>query len=338
MTVAVFGAGSIGCYVGGRLAGAGADVVLVGRERLAQEVAAHGLRITDWQGADLAVERVRYETAAHAAAGADLVLVTVKSAATARAAEELAGALGPDAVVISFQNGLRNAETLRHGLPGRTVLTGIVQFNVVHRGEGAFHAGTEGGLEVEDHPALAPYLELFDRAGLALERHRDMLPVQWAKLLLNLNNPVNALSGLTLKAQLSQRPFRRCVALAQAEALRLLAADGTTPAKLTPLPPRWIPRLLGAPDALFTRLAGQMLAIDPHARSSMLDDLDAGRPTEVDHLNGEVVRLAERLGRTAPVNTRLVELVHQAEDGGRRGWSGPDLYDELRAAAGTRVR
>ena len=77
MTVAVFGAGSIGCYVGGRLADAGADVVLVGREWLAQEVAAHGLRITDWQGADLAVERVRYETAAHAAAGADLVLVTV---------------------------------------------------------------------------------------------------------------------------------------------------------------------------------------------------------------------------------------------------------------------
>ncbi len=333
MTVGVFGAGSIGCYVGGRLAGAGAEVVLVGRETLADEIRRHGLRVTDWQGTDVRVGEVRYETTPQALAGAELVLVTVKSAATAEAAEQLAGVIGPGTTVISFQNGLRNAGTLREGLlPGRTVLTGMVQFNVVRRGEGVFHAGTEGGLEVEDDPALAPYLELFERAGLRLERHRDMVPVQWAKLLLNLNNPVNALSGLPLKAELEQRAFRRCAALAQAEAIRLLSAADIKPAKLTPLPPQWIPRLLGAPDVLFTRLAAQMLAIDPLARTSMLDDLEAGRPTEVDHLNGEVVRLAEKLGRTAPVNARLIELVHKAENGGRTGWTGSDLYDALRSA------
>jgi 2-dehydropantoate 2-reductase len=332
MTVAVFGAGSIGCYVGGRLAGGGADVVLVGREAVAREVGQYGLRVTDWQGADVRVDEVAFATTPEAVAGAELVLVTVKSGATETAAEQLAEVVGDDTTIVSFQNGLRNAETLRTGLPGRTVLTGMVQFNVVRRGEGVFHAGTEGGLEVEDHPALAPYLDLFERAGLALERHRDMVPVQWAKLLLNLNNPVNALSGLPLKAELEQRAFRRCAALAQAEAIRLLDAAGIKPAKLTPLPPRWIPRLLTAPDVLFTRLAAQMLAIDPLARTSMLDDLEAGRPTEVDYLNGEVVRLAERAHQTAPVNARLVELIREAENHGRRNWSGSDLYDALRSA------
>lgn len=107
---------------------------------------------------------------------------------------------------------------------------------------------------------------------------------------------------------------------------------GIEPARLTPLPPGLMPRLLGVPDAIFGRVAKRMLAIDPHARTSMLDDLDAGRPTEIDHLNGEVIRLAERLGRTAPFNARLVELVHAAETGGRRHWPAPDLLAALRRA------
>jgi 2-dehydropantoate 2-reductase len=280
----VYGAGSIGCYVGGRLVAGGADVVLIGRERQAAEVAGHGLRLTDWQGTDLAVPRggVRFETSPKGADGAGLVLVCVKSAATAAAAAELAEVVPADAIVVSFQNGIGNTDVLR--------------------------------------------------AGLVLHQHDDMPPVQWAKLLLNLNNPVNALSGLPLKAELSQRGYRRCLALAQAETIRLLAAAGIKPARLTPLPPKLMPRLLGVPDALFARLARRMLAIDPHARTSMLDDLEACRLTEIDYINGDVVRLAESLGRSAPVNAKLVALVHQAESGGRRQWSADDLYAELRNA------
>ena len=335
MRICVYGAGSIGCYVGGRLLAGGADVVLVGREPMAAELAEHGLRLTDWQGADLRVppDRVRFETGPKGAEGAELVLVCVKSAATGSAAAELADVIAEDAVVVSFQNGMRNPDVLREALPGRTVVPGMVQFNVVHRGGGAFHAGTEGGLDVERVAGLQAFAAHFEAAGLPLHQHDDMPPVQWAKLLLNLNNPVNALSGLPLKAELSQRGYRRCLALAQTETLGLLAAAGIEPARLTPLPPRLMPRLLGVPDALFARLAKRMLAIDPHARTSMLDDLEAGRPTEIDHLNGEVVRLAESLHRPAPVNARLVELVHAAEATGRRRWPADDLFAELRRAA-----
>ena len=335
MRICVYGAGSIGCYVGGRLAAGGADVVFVGREPMAASVREHGLRLTDGQGADLIVppDQVVFATTPDAAADADLVLVCVKSVATARAADELAAVIPSDALVISFQNGIRNTEVLRSRLPGRTVLPGMVQFNVVHRGDGAFHAGTEGGLDVERVAGLSAFAKDFEDAGLELHQHDDMPPVQWAKLLLNLNNPVNALSGLPLKAELSQRGYRRCLALAQTETLGILDAAGIEPARLTPLPPTLMPRLLGVPDALFARLAKRMLAIDPHARTSMLDDLEAGRRTEIDHLNGEVVRLAETHGRTAPVNARLVELIHEAESGGRRHWPAPALLADLRSSA-----
>ncbi len=308
---------------------------LVGRPRLAAELDNHGLHLTDYRGADLRVDRsaVHFATTPAAAADADLVLVTVKSAGTAQAGSELGAVLKPDAVVLSLQNGIGNAQVLRQSLPRHTVLDGMVPFNVLNRGCGAFHQGSEGDLAAADHAALRAVQPLFDLAGLPLQLYADMLPVQWAKLLLNLNNPVNALSNRPLKEQLSQRAFRRCVALAQREALALLDAAGIRPARLTPLPAHWIPAMLSLPDAAFRVAANRMLRIDPLARSSMWEDLQAGRQTEIDWLGGEVLRLAERLGRAAPVNSRLMDLIRQAEHGGRREWSGEALLAELREAA-----
>jgi 2-dehydropantoate 2-reductase len=326
--IAVYGAGGIGCYVGGRLAATGTPVTFVGRPRMAREVAEHGLRLTDYLGADLRVDDVRFETTPAGAADADLVLVTVKSAATPGAADELAAVLKPGAAVVSFQNGIRNGEELRTRLPDQVVLTGMVPFNVLNRGGGAFHQGTEGKLDVQRDPALAPYAEAFERAGLPLTQHDDILPVQWSKLLLNLNNPINALSDLPLRDELSQRAYRRCLAAAQAEALGLLDAAGIRPAQLLAVPMHRFPAVLRLPDFLFRRLASKVLAVDPLARTSMWEDLEAGRPTEIDYLNGEVVRLASSLGKDAPVNRTLVELIRTAETD-RRSWSGPELLREL---------
>jgi 2-dehydropantoate 2-reductase len=257
----------------------------------------------------------------------------VKSAATPEAARELASVLRPGTPVVSFQNGIDNAATLRAELPQALVLAGMVPFNVVHRADGGFHQGSEGALKAQQHAALASFLDAFARAGLPLQQHADMRAVLWAKLLLNLNNAINALSNQPLLRELAQRDYRRCLALAQREALQLLEAARIPLAKLTPLPMRWVPALLTLPDGLFQRLFARMLTVDPLARSSMLDDLDSGRRTEVDWLCGEVVRLAQSLQRKAPVNARLAELVHAAESGGQRDWPAAALLAELLAAA-----
>lgn len=334
-SIAIIGAGSIGCYVGGRLAAAGAQVTLIGRPRIGDSIAEHGLHITDYLGYEqrLALsDTLKFSEDLSAAHDADLLLICVKSAATAEAATELAAQLKPTALLISLQNGLSNADTLRHYLPQQTCLAGMVQFNVLNLGNGHFHQGSEGGLECEANAATTALMPLFKQSGLGLQQPQNFLAVQWAKLLLNLNNPINALSGLPLKQELSQRDFRRCLAAAQSEALQLLTQADIQPAKLTPLPPHWIPKLLTVPTWLFKLLANKMLAIDPLARSSMWEDLEAGRATEIDYLNGEVVRLATQLGRTAPINSKLIELIRAAENGGNRQWQAADLLQALRSA------
>jgi 2-dehydropantoate 2-reductase len=332
--ICIFGAGSVGCYVGGRLAAAGARVRFIGRERFGAAIAAGGLRVADYRGADFLLPpgSVDYRTDPEVLADATLVLVTVKASDTAAAAGVFAEHAPPQAIVISFQNGIGNEEILRAALPGRTVLAGMVPFNVVQLPGPTFKQATQGALDVEDNAALTPFLPAFAKAGLPLVRHASFRPVQWGKLLLNLNNAVSGLSGLTLREELSQRAYRRCLAMAQREALTAMKAAGIRPARLTALPPGLVPWLLGLPDWLFLRLAGSVLEVDPAARSSMIDALDAGRRTDVDWLNGEAVRLAGRQGMPAPVNRRLVELVHEAESGQRRRWSGPELLKELRSA------
>jgi 2-dehydropantoate 2-reductase len=321
--IGIFGAGAIGCWMGGRLASGGADVVLVGRPRVMAEVA-DGVRVSDVEGAPR-VGRVRTATAAAALADATIVIVTVKSKDTTQAARELAPIVR--CPVVSLQNGVRNAAMLAAELPGRRVLAAMVPFNVVRRGPGEYHratGGKSGALAIEDVPEAAELVAACAAAELAIHTTRDIASVQWAKLLFNLNNALNALSGLPLAEQLSQRAYRRCFAACQREALAAMRAAGIHPAKLSAIPPSWMPRLLSLPDAIFTRLARSVIAVDPAARSSMSDDFAAGRETEIDYLQGEVVALAARAGTAAPVNARVIELVR----GPRRAWSA----DEMAAA------
>jgi len=317
--IAVFGAGLIGLHVGGLLAQV-ADVVLIGRtSRLAALDA--GLRLTDVDGLNVTVSpgALARATAPEALAGADLVLVTVKSLGTAEAATAIAAHAPHAALVISLQNGVSNADMLRAALPGRSVLAGMVPYNVAERAPAHLHRGTGGRIVLEAAPVLDRWLPLFPSAGLDVETSTDIVAVLWGKLLVNLNNAINALSGLSLMAQLRQRDYRRAWALSLSEGLRLVRAAGIVPADPLPIPLKHMPQILRLPDALYRHVVSAASAgkakVDPHARSSMADDLARGRPTEIDSLQGEIVRLANRLNRAAPVNARLIDLVRAAESG-----------------------
>ncbi|MFT7723584.1 MAG: 2-dehydropantoate 2-reductase [Roseateles sp.] len=331
--ILVMGAGSVGCFIGGLTQLAGVPVHFVGRPRVLAHLRRHGLRLTDLDGLDRHIPppQLRLHEDIPAGLRPDLVLLCVKSGATAEAATALALTMPEGTDVVSLQNGIANTPAARALAPRLHWHAGMVPFNIAELAPGHYHRGTTGSLAVEGDAAdaaLAAWQTALARAGMALTLHADLAPVQWGKLLLNLNNPVNALSGRPLRDQLLQRGYRRVLAALQEEALDLLDAVQRPVAQLSPLPPRRLLMLLRLPTPIFRLAAARMLRIDAQARSSMADDLAQGRRTEIDVLCGEVVRLAGNLHRTAPLNARMQALV-EAQAKRRRTYTPRELLQAL---------
>ena len=321
------GAGSVGCFIGGAWQAAGCRISFLGRERVQREIADHGLGLSDFAGwrMRLAHDVVDFATKPAILGKADIILLCVKSSGTWDAAREIGRHAKKGTTIVSFQNGVSNAETVAAKLPHFKVLQGMVPFNIAHLGEGRWHKGSSGNLVAEEHEVTQAIAARVGTGPARLDLAKNMKAVAWGKLLINLNNAVNALSGQTLLDQLGKRDYRRVVAASIVEALELLQQAGIEPAQIGPVPPKLLPHAVGAPDFVFKNLFLRVQKIDAKARSSMADDFAAGRETEIDYLNGEVVRLARSLGRDAPVNSAIVELVKQRELGVEHAWSPEEL-------------
>ncbi len=312
MKIVIAGAGSIGCYCGALLASAGHDITLLGRARVLDAIRESGLTVTDFSGLrqTIPADRLTLSEDPGVLASAEIVIVTVKSGATAEMADLIAENAPETVPVLSWQNGMDNARTLRTALPGRDIRAGMVPFNVVPTDPGSYHRATSGDIVIETGPCdLAQHL---GNPDLPVSETDRIEAVQWGKLVINLNNALNALSGLTLREQLLDRNWRRVMAAQMAEALAVLNSAGNPVASTTPLPAWMTPHILRLPTPLFTRIAARMLTIDPSARTSMAYDLMADRPTEIDSLQGEIMRLGKKHGVATPICTRVSSLIKQS--------------------------
>ncbi len=340
LKVGIFGAGAVGSYIGGKLATEGLEVVLFGRARAMADLEASGLFLQDMNrpSVKVATGKLALRSEASALANCGVVLCCVKSAQTAEAASILAGVLPPGAIVVSMQNGVGNADELRKGLTrGPSVLGGIVGFNVVSLPGGTFQRATTGALVIEASadPRITELARGLTAGKLEVELTRDIRAVQWSKLIMNLNNAIGALTDAPTRELIFGKGYRRILAAVMAESLTVLRAAKIRPARLGPLPPRLFPLMLRLPTPLLRIVAGAQLKIDPEARSSMWQDVSRGRLTEVDYLNGEIVRLAASCGARAPFNQRIVELIHDVEKKGEGSpkLSADALWEQLTSAS-----
>ncbi len=312
--IVVLGSGSVGTYIGGRLLDSSAQVTFVGRERLINGIQRAGLTIRDCFGYykhHLAAD-VRVTGHEETLSTADIILVTVKSKDTEQAAKAIKTFAKPNAVVVSFQNGVRNAETLT-SICNQQVLSGVVSFGAIWKEDATFQQTTGGDLFLESRDGLEQALQAYcDEVNFPISLSNDMKNIQWSKLVINMNNGINALTGVPLVKGLESKHYRRAIAKCMNEAISIINKAGIRLIPLNSTPVKLSPLILQLPTPLFKILAGAILRMDADARSSMLDDLEQGREPEVDYINGEIVRLAKSIGLSAPINERVIDLVKAA--------------------------
>lgn len=319
MQVLIYGAGSTGCYLGAQLSISGFAVSLLLRKRVENELRkASGITLSNYLGKTH--KAVAFNTLTQLNASEqnfDLCLVTLKChhLNEPQVVRDLIKLSQEGCLLIFMQNGLGSLENLKDKLQRGTCFSGITSYNVVSLGEGKFHQGTEGAAQLPRHEKTEAIESALLKHNFAVELNGDMQAIINGKLLLNLNNALNALSGLPLKQQLETRKWRRVLAAAMVEWLNICKAQTQSLKISAPIKPKWLPSMLRLPTPIFKIVANKMLTIDPQARSSMWEDIQNGRKTEIEFLNAEVARLGQKFSIATPVNLAISEQLQSLEAG-----------------------
>ena len=298
MKISIIGSGAMGSLFGGGLSRVGHEVVLydVYREHV-EAVNANGLAIEDAASGAVTVAHPRASTDPGAVTGSDVLVIFVKSTTTEQAAAQFSGLAGRNTIVLTLQNGLGNEAILRKHFGDSRTAAGVTSQGATflgpgrirHAGKGPTHMSMADGMNGK----LTPFAEALSSAGFETHLENDVASLVWSKLVINVGiNALTALTGRQNGRLLDLEETRSLMADLVAEAVAVAKAKGIALTYADPL------------AAVFD-VAKKTAA----NRSSMLQDFDRNRATEIDVMNGAIVREAAALGIPVPVNAAVTRLV-----------------------------
>jgi 2-dehydropantoate 2-reductase len=297
MRIGIVGAGAIGLTFAAGLSRAHDVVLLARRSAVAETIARDGVTIEF--GDDVRNARVRATTDAAALADREALIVAVKTYSTAEALAPLRGVLASRALVATIQNGIDNADVVRAALPGARVIAGTTQQGVVRLGDGRVRSVNEGTTIFARDDAAAPtsdgLAQAFASAGLDARVADDVDLILWRKLVIVAAiNPLGALTSRTNGAVVTDDDLVPLAEALCAEAAAVARAEGVDPGEA------------------WETVAAAARATAAN-RNSMLQDMDAGRPTEIDAISGAILRRAQARGIAVPVTATMLRLVRARE-------------------------
>jgi 2-dehydropantoate 2-reductase len=303
--IAVVGAGAVGCFFGGQLARAGQPVTLIGRSGHVDAIRRDGLWIEseDFCGAI----PIRASESIIDAANADLILVSVKSTDTVAIAKQLAPILKPDALILSLQNGVDNCDRLRpyvsHAAFPSVVYVAVGMQGpgrVKHFGRGELIIGDpQPSSQSESQEPLHAIARVFESAGVPCLVSAEIKRALWKKFLVNCTyNGISAIGQMPYGQMMKIPEIRLLIGALTEEFIRVARAEGVDLSQ---------EEAAAANESIAKTMPGQ--------RSSTAQDLARGKPTEIDYLNGVIVRFAQRHGIAAPTHYTIHSLVKMLESG-----------------------
>ncbi|MBT8507069.1 2-dehydropantoate 2-reductase [Methanomicrobiaceae archaeon CYW5] len=299
MRIAVLGAGAVGLSIAARLSTA-CDVYAVARPRHIAAIERGALRLTGLWGDELYTFPCGTDLPAD---DYDYILITSKSLATRSICEEFGGRFG-DAEVVSIQNGIGNEEIIHEYTPN--VIGGMIITGFEWRGDADVHVSVIGGNanfgrfpDGEDEP-VCRLVSLFEEVGIGAESHPSIRTALWGKTLYNAAlNPLGAIMNVPYGA-LKEPHAWHIIEQVVTEGFAAASADGVML--------EW-----ASPEEYLEYLANIQIPATAQHRSSMLQDITAGRITEIDFINGAIVRIGERYGIDTTVNNLICDLIHFRE-------------------------
>ncbi len=313
MNIAVLGCGAIGGLFAGYMSER-LEVGCVVKDYQVDAVVSEGMRIEGVRGAHRAAVKVVTELSQPV----EVAILATKIGDLKEIVHRNHRYL-KDAVVVTTQNGIAADAIVQEYVDSRNIITGIVMFGatfyppnrIVHNFEGDFVIGSLSG-------ALPPQTEVLTeilRTVSGVVRSENILGAKYLKLFINLNNCIAAILGVSMQEAFADVNVAECAIRLNREAFRIVSLAGIMLESLPGYPKERIEGLLGMPidkaAAFFSKIM-MSLSKEP-LYGSILQSIQRGKPSEIDYINGEIVRLAKSIGKDASLNRKLVDLVHRVE-------------------------
>lgn len=322
MNILVFGTGSVGGYLGGKLASAGHSVAFLGRETVVDALQADGVTVIEEHGTTTSPNLRAFTRLddALATVAPELILLSVKSYDCQRAADALA-TVDPPLPILSLLNGVGGEALLERAVGVEQVISGTFTSAVETVGPGRYRATRIRGLGLaRPHPSVPAVAEALREAGLKTRTYPAGPPMKWSMLLVHLmGNATAGLTGLAVGDLYRHPGLSRLEVASLREALRVMRAAALRPVNLPGAPVAWLAVLLRLPLPGLRPLLARLVEEGRGGnRPSLYWNIASGR-TEIDWLNGAVVAEGERLGIPTPANRALTEAVHSLANRARGG-------------------
>ena len=321
MKIAVVGAGAIGSVVGGLLSRAGGEVTLIGRRSHIEAIDKNGLIIEGVPG----TIHVKVKTAEHLDFKPDLVFLTVKTQDVEEAVREIRPFV-TGVPVVTMQNGVQSDRIVAAILGKDNIFSCVIMFagtflepgkvtysNISDRGSVLIGSPCgPGGKRLEDIATLL-------NKAIPTRSTQDIASAHWTKLLLNLNNAIPAVTGLPMQDAYTYPQARLLSIELLKEGVRVLRSAGIRPAPVPGIPLSAMRLMVNMPRPLASLILKRQIRASGSipVYGSTLQSIKRGKKTEIDYLNGEIVRLGERTGVETPYNSLIVDLVHRVETTGK---------------------
>ncbi|MEF8879376.1 MAG: 2-dehydropantoate 2-reductase [Candidatus Thermoplasmatota archaeon] len=313
MRFAVIGLGAVGTAVGGLLSNYEKDVVLIGKKPQVEKINKNGIEIY-LKRDKIKVHNPVVSSNLETLEDIDVVFICVKSQDTEKLAKDLKKNIGKKTIIVSLQNGVRNKDFLKRHLKNEVLLS-VVLFNVLYLEPGKVKITMPGCLYLQKTKKSSRKIsEKLNQAGLKTKTVDNIKGYLWSKLIFNVQNAVTALTGQTLRDSFINRDSKKIIIEILNESLDIADNTDIETKKLPRFDPKKLIFKLRFLNSFLLKIGISLIGLNQNAKNSMQQSLLRNKKTEIDYINGEIVRLAEKNNLHAPLNYKLVELVKKVEE------------------------
>jgi 2-dehydropantoate 2-reductase len=314
MKFAVIGLGAVGSIIGGLLTRSNQETLLIGKETQIKELKKNGLKIKGISKKPVVVKKLNVTSDYSKLKEIDVIFICVKSQDTEELSKSISKYLKKSSVIVSLQNGVKNKQIISE-ITNHQCIAGIVLFNSIYLKAGSVNLTYNGGIVLEKLGESTEKISSFlTNAGFKVTLVDNILGYQYSKLIVNLQIAVTALTGQTIKESITNKYSREILVKTMNEGIEIVNKSGIKLERLPDIDPIKIVKRMQNLNKFLLALGSRFMGIKQEARNSMWQSLRRGRPTEIDYINGEIVSLAKKNNLTAPINSRLVELIKEAEE------------------------